>query len=204
MVFRVLFLLVMLCYPVIVYVGLRAMRARDLALLLGAFLAIRLAEGWRHRDRQAAAAVTVPIAAVGVVVLLGGVLDDGRLFLYVPVLVNLTLLVTFARTLRRGPSMVESLARLSYSTLAPGATDYCRRVTMVWCAFFTANVVIIGSLAVAQALAAWTLYTGLIAYAVIGCLFAVEMTYRAWRFRHYTDAPMDALFRRIFPPRSPA
>ena len=197
---RALFVIITLCYPLVVYAGLRAVRARDLALVLGLLLVARLAQSWRRRDRQTTMRVALPTAAVAVVVLLAGVLDDGRLFLSVPVFVNLTFLVTFTRTLRHGPSMVETLARLQYSSLAPGGESYCRRVTIVWCVFFAVNVVVIASLAMAGALAAWTLYTGLLAYVAMGCLFAIEMTYRSWRFRHYTGAPLDALFRRIFPP----
>jgi uncharacterized membrane protein len=35
--------------------------------------------------------------------------DDGRLFLFVPVLINAALLVAFGRTLVNGPSMVDVL-----------------------------------------------------------------------------------------------
>ena len=37
--------------------------------------------------------------------------DDGRLFLFVPVLINAALLVAFGRTLVNGPSTVETFAR---------------------------------------------------------------------------------------------
>ena len=201
---RVLVAIAIVCYPLIVYAGLRAARVRTLALLLAAPLALRLFDSWRHRDRRAARVVMVPVIAVGAVVALGGILNDGRLFLYVPVLMNLALLVTFGRTLRRGPSMVEALARVQHPTLAPGAAGYCRHVTVVWCGFFVFNIVVITPLAVTEALAAWTAYTGLVAYALMGCLFAAELTYRSWRFRHYSGAPTDVFFRRIFPPRTPA
>lgn len=201
---RVLFVTVTILYPFIVYAGLRTASVRTLALVLGALLMIRLLDSWRRRDRQAAAVVSVPIVAVMVVVAAGGVFNDGRMFLFVPVLVNLALLVSFARTLRRGPSMIEALARLQYGEIAPGASAYCRRVTVVWCAFFVLNIAITATLAAADALSAWALYTGLIAYVLMGALFTVELTYRSWRFRHYTGATTDVLFRRLFPPRPTA
>ena len=120
MALRILFALAALLYPLIVYAGLRTAQVRGVALILGALLAVRLLDAARRRDGHAAAVVAVPIAAVGAVIALGGILNDGRLFLFIPVLINLTLLVTFARTLRRGPSMIEALARLQYGTLAPG------------------------------------------------------------------------------------
>ena len=204
MVLRVVFASVAVLYPLIVYAGLRLSHVRGLALLLGTLLALRLLHSWRVRDRQAAAVAAVPIVAVGAVVALAALLNDGRLFLFVPALVNLTLLVTFARTLRRGPSMVEALARLQYGTLAPGAAPYCRRVTIVWCVFFTINIAVISTLAVQGWLSAWALYTGVLAYVLMAALFTVELTYRSWRFRHYTGAATDVVFRRLFPPRAPA
>ncbi len=204
MVVRIAFAAGALLYPLVVYAGLRTQRVRGVALLLGALLALRLLEAARRRDRHAAAVVAAPIVAVGAVVAAGAILNDGRLFLFIPVLVNLTLLVTFARTLGRGPSMVEALARVQYGALAPGAAPYCRRVTVVWCAFFVANITIISTLALTGRLSAWTLYTGVVAYLLMGGLFAVELTYRSWRFRHYSGAATDVVFRRLFPPRSTA
>lgn len=190
-----------LLYPLLVYAGLRTARVRSVALVLGIFLLIRLADSWWRRDRRAALVVMVPIIAAGVVVTLAGLLNEGRLFLFVPVLVNLALLVTFSRTLRGGPSMIEALARLSHATLAPGGEDYCRQVTVVWCGFFVMNMAVITTLAVTGSLAAWALYTGVIAYVLMGFLFTVELTYRSWRFRYYDGAITDVLFRRVFPPR---
>jgi hypothetical protein len=36
---------------------------------------------------------------------------------------------------------------------------------------------------------------------LVGALFAVEMTYRAWRFRRYEGDVTDVVFRRVFPPK---
>jgi uncharacterized membrane protein len=204
MTLRVVFASVAVLYPLIVYAGLRLSHARGLALLLGVLLALRLLHASRVRDRRAAAVAAVPIVAVGAVVALGALLNDGRLFLFVPALVNVTLLATFARTLRRGPSMVEALARLQYGTLAPGAAPYCRRVTIVWCLFFAMNITVISTLAVKGWLSAWALYTGVLAYILMAALFTAELTYRSWRFRHYTGAVTDVVFRRLFPPRATA
>jgi uncharacterized membrane protein len=70
------------------------------------------------------------------------------------------------------------LARLREPDLPPHAVVYVRRVTQVWCGFFLLN----GSVALATALWAservWALYNGLIAYLLIGTLFAVEWLVR--------------------------
>jgi uncharacterized membrane protein len=47
----------------------------------------------------------------------------------------------------------------------------------------------------------WTLYTGLIAYLLMGVIFATEFVVRSWRFRNYQGSLVEPLFRRIFPQR---
>ena len=77
---------------------------------------------------------------------------------------------------------------------------YCRRVTALWCAFLVANAGVIVWLALAGTRELWALYTGVVAYLLMGALFAAEFVYRHWRFRRYVGLPTDALLRRFFPP----
>ena len=81
----------------------------------------------------------VPLAAAGLPALLAALLEDPLLLLFVPVLVNLGLLVAFARSLWRGPPVIESLARLQVGDLSDAEVRYCRSVTGIWCVFFVAN-----------------------------------------------------------------
>jgi uncharacterized membrane protein len=118
-----------------------------------------------------------------------------------PALVSLALLLSFAASLA-GESVVERLARVQLGALGPEESRYCRRVTVVWCAFLLANGSIALWLAVWGTAGAWALYTGGIAYLLLGILFATEYTYRQWRFRRYLGAPTDVLFRWLFPPRT--
>jgi uncharacterized membrane protein len=190
-----------LLYPCVVFVGLKWLSPRILALAIGSMLLMRAIV----KFRGAACARLVPLASPAVLIAgpvgLAALLDDGRYFKLLPVIVNVGLLLAFTRTLQRGPSMVERLARAHYQTLAPGASLYCRRVTVVWCVFFALNSAILFWLAVRASLAVWTLYAGFLAYVVVAVIFAVEMVYRAWSFRHYEDGLIDVILRRIFPPR---
>lgn len=95
-----------------------------------------------------------------------------------PVLVNAGFLAAFGYSLMVPPSMVERLARLREPDLPPAAVRYTRRVTQVWCGFFIFN----GAAALATALwasdALWSLYTGVISYALMGMLFGAEFLLR--------------------------
>jgi uncharacterized membrane protein len=191
-------------YPFLIYLGLERLGPRRLALLVAALLAVRGLWLLRGRPIRELRAFVLPALIVGALVGAAAWLDDARLILALPVAINGVLLVAFARTLRRGPSMIERFARLQRSDLSDEEMRYCRSVTVVWCAFFVLNGAVAAALAAFGSLAAWTLYTGAISYVLMGILFAAEFIVRAWRFRHYRGAFTDPLLRRIFPPRPAA
>lgn len=95
-----------------------------------------------------------------------------------PVLVNAAMLTVFTYSLFVPPSIVEQFARRREPDLAPQSVTYTRRVTQVWCVFFTLN----GGVALVTALwtsaATWSLYNGFVAYLLMGLLFAGEYAIR--------------------------
>jgi uncharacterized membrane protein len=104
-----------------------------------------------------------------------------------PVLVNAALLSVFAYSLIFPPSMIEHFARIREPNLPTRAIRYTRRVTQVWCIFFAANGVIALITALWASSATWTLYNGLIAYLMMGLLFAGEYVIR-WHFKRQLNA----------------
>jgi hypothetical protein len=69
----------------------------------------------------------------------------------------------------------------------------------VWCTFFTFNGLVAAALALWATLYWWTLYNGLIAYILMGMLFAAEYIPRKLRFGKLGDHFLDrtlARFRR--------
>jgi uncharacterized membrane protein len=95
-----------------------------------------------------------------------------------PVLVNCALLATFGYSLLSPPSMIERFARLREPNLPPAAIGYTRRVTQVWCVFFLINGAIAFGTALWASEAVWSLYTGVISYALMGTLFVAEFLVR--------------------------
>ena len=189
-----------LAYPFVVYFGLQHGSPRALAALLAAVVMARLA----LRPRPLSWALLSPVAVAGALVLsvigVAALLDDGRFFRLVPVLVNLGLFVAFARSLARGTPIIEALARLRRGALPPDVITYCRRLTVLWCLFFVANAALIAWLSVVASLQVWTVYTGLLAYLLVGVLMTAEAVFRAWRFRRYDDGLATLVLRRVFPP----
>lgn len=160
-----------LAYPLAVYALLGRFEPRWLAVLLCALALLRAITS-KQKLWLWAALGTALLAAWAT--LFNAALP---LKLY-PALVNGVLLLVFGLSLRFGPPVAERLARLQEPDLPPVAVAYTRRVTQVWCGFFVLN----GGLALATALWAservWALYNGLIAYALIGTLFASEWLVR--------------------------
>jgi uncharacterized membrane protein len=124
---------------------------------------------------------------------------DPRALLLVPVLISTGLLMAFGRTLWRGASMVETLARLREPHLSDAQVRHCRTVTAVWCGFFAVNAAVCLALALYADLWLWTLYTGVVSYALMGLLFAAELVVRNWRFHNFSGAFARPLLQRLFP-----
>jgi uncharacterized membrane protein len=98
--------------------------------------------------------------------------------LYYPVLVNGVMLIAFGGSLLSPPTVVERIARLRDKNLPQQAIPYLRRVTAAWCMFFVANGAIALYTATATSFETWALYNGLIAYVLIGAMFAGEFLIR--------------------------
>lgn len=178
MLFRLLAGALTLAYPLAVWWGLEHVAPRWLALALLVLVLVRLALG---RIAQPTATRLDPRWLLAGAALLGALAFVGNAVAplkFYPVLVNAALLALFGASLLRGPSLVERLARLREPDLPPAAVRYTRRVTQIWCVFFIVN----GSIAALTALyadtATWALYNGLVAYLLIGALFAGEWCVR--------------------------
>lgn len=161
-------------YPFVVYSGLQSEYAHWLPVFLVLLLGLRWWSAKTVQDKY-----LVLLFLVGIAGLIAGWGAQAGLKFY-PVLVNTGLLVAFGMSLLFPPSMVERLARLKEPDLPDSGVVYTRRVTQVWCVFFLLN----GSLAAVTAIWAsdeiWVLYNGMVAYILMGLLFAGE-----WLIRGY-------------------
>ena len=165
-------LLAGLAYPFGVYLGLEHLSPRLFALLLVALWLARMFSG-----KQTPLSRTLTTVALLFCLLLG-LAGEPALLRWYPVLISLALLGLFAGSLCSGMPIIERLARLSEPELPPAAVRYTRQVTWVWVGYFIVNAAIASGLALWAPLSWWTLYTGLIAYLLMGLLFAGEWLVR--------------------------
>jgi uncharacterized membrane protein len=169
-----------LAYPFAIFFGLKFMEPRFVAILLACALlarrgrqAARLLEGLSRVDRS----ILAGLLLVAVVTVLTN--SEVLLRLY-PAAMNLGMLLLFGLSLFYPPSMIERFARVSEPDLPLEGVVYTRVVTKIWCAFFLFNASIATVTAIGTSRENWALYNGLIAYLLMGALFAGE-----WVFRRY-------------------
>ncbi|WP_407294779.1 hypothetical protein [Stutzerimonas zhaodongensis] len=165
-------LLAGLAYPFAVYLGLEHLSPRTFAVLLGALWMAKLLSG-----KQTPLSYTMASTALMFCLLLG-LAGEPALLRWYPVLISLALFGLFAGSLCSGMPIIERLARLSEPQMPPAAVRYTRQVTWVWVGYFIINASIASGLALWAPLSWWTLYTGLIAYLLMGLLFAGEWLIR--------------------------
>ena len=108
------------------------------------------------------------------------VTDSERLLRLYPVAVNLGMALVFGLTLARPPSMIERFARLQEPDLPEQGVRYTRQVTAAWVVFLLVNGAIALYTAVLSSREVWALYNGLIAYGLMGAMFAGEWLVRRW------------------------
>jgi uncharacterized membrane protein len=171
----------LILYPVLVYLGLSYSRISAVAVLL---IVVSIARLVLRGARIGPFAASAPWISAGGVLLAGTVLLKGTAdaMLFYPVFVNLVLFGVFVHSLIYPPTLITRLASIREPDLTQSAIRYTRNVTVIWSIFFLIN----GSISLYTALwttaETWTLYNGLVAYLLIGALIGGEWLLRA-RFK---------------------
>ncbi|AIS15373.1 membrane protein [Pseudomonas chlororaphis subsp. aurantiaca] len=165
-------LLAGLLYPFAVYFGMEHFAPWQFGLLLGSLWLARALTG----ERRPGSLLMAGVALVFCVLL--ALFDSPSLLRWYPVLVSGFMLTLFGLSLKFGPPVAERLARLSEPELPEKAIRYTRQVTVAWSVFFLCNGLLAAALTLWAPLSWWTLYNGLIAYGLMGLLFAIEWLLR--------------------------
>ncbi|AZC22185.1 MULTISPECIES: hypothetical protein [Pseudomonas] len=165
-------LLAGLLYPFAVYLGMEHFAPWQFGLLLGSLWLARALTGGRDRGSRWMAAMAI------IFCLLLAWFDHPGLLRWYPVLISSFMLGLFGLSLKYGPPVAERLARLSEPDLPEKAIRYTRQVTIAWSLFFLCNGALAAALTLWAPLSWWTLYNGLIAYGLMGLLFAIEWLLR--------------------------
>lgn len=101
----------------------------------------------------------------------------GTMYWY-PVIISSAMLMVFGGSLFSRQSLIERLARLQTPDLSLKGVKYTRKVTQLWCVFFLFNIILTTALILTRQYAYWAIYTGIIAYIIMGVLMLGEWLVR--------------------------
>lgn len=96
------------------------------------------------------------------------------------------LLWFFGRTLLQGrEALITVVARRVHGTLLPEIEAYTRRITLAWCFFFSAQLVVSGLLFAFASLDTWSLFVGALNIPLLALMFIGEYFYRIVRYPNH-------------------
>lgn len=167
-----------LAYPLTIFFGLQLFEPRYVAMLLAAALLLRGRAGARRFLAELAPVHLAVLAALAGLAALAMLTNSELALRLYPAAMSLGLLLLFGLSLRHPPTIVERIARLSEPELPARGVRYTRGVTQLWCGFFVVNGGVALWTALCASREAWELYNGLIAYLLMGALFAGEWLVR--------------------------
>ena len=170
---RAAFVGVLALYPFVVYFGIRVLPPTFFALLLAVIVILRGVIA-RPKERAMVLPVTVLLFAYAIV---AAIIGRTQALLYYPVLVNATLCIVFAWSLRTGDPLLLRIVRARGTPINDHAVRYLTRLTIVWATFFAMNA-LVALWTTTATLQIWTLYNGLISYVLVGTLGLFEWLYR--------------------------
>jgi len=185
---RLLGLCLFASYPAVAHFG----KPMSALAVLGALVAYLLAAVWIH---NALRWLAPPVAGAAVYWLA----PPAEWVLFVPpVVINLALAWVFGRTLLRGRvPLISRFALMEQTTLSPEVAAYTRLLTWVWTLLFVGAAITSLVLALSGHHDAWSLFTNLINYLLVGALFLGEFAYRRVRFRNYRHHSPLQLLRNV-------
>lgn len=167
---------ILLMYPFAVYIGLNNLQPGYLAIVLVAFVLLRI---FLVRSNLKKLPWLLPASVLGIVAILASAFTDSTIgFKLYPLAINLAMLMVFAFSYFKPPTVIETFARLSEKKLPPSAIKYTAKVTLVWCLFFIINGLVSLYTAVFMSLDSWMIYNGFISYVLMGILMLVEYLVR--------------------------
>jgi len=175
MLVRVLLILVVVAYPFIVYFGLSVFPPSFFGLVLAVAVALRFGV-LSPDERSTVLPIVVFFLAYAIA---AAILDSALLLLFYPALVNFTLCLVFALSLRSGEPLLLRVVRARGMTTSEHTPRYLYWLTALWAVFFVLNG-LVSIFTITLSMRAWTLYNGLISYFIVAILFAGELLFRRY------------------------
>ena len=173
---QILFVVLSLAYPLLVYFGLSNFGFKKLFFVIAAIALLKLS--FSKGNKKLELFQKMGPALLLVLSLVAWVGQNEKLFLYYPLAINLGLLLLFSSSLFREKNIVELLARLKEPELPESGVRYTKKVCILWCGYFLVNSLVVFYTIHFTDLETWTLYNGFISYVVIAVIAGLEFLVR--------------------------
>ena len=161
-------------YPALAYALQSTLSQGGFVAIAVATIALRVAT----LDKTSAALWRGPLLMAVPALLIVLLVAPGMAAKAYPVAISLAAAAVFGGSLIAPPSLIEQIARLQEPNLSKEGQTYCRNVTLVWTVWLVLNALIAGLLGWSGQDAAWAIWTGIVAYAVMALLFLGEIAIR--------------------------
>lgn len=174
----VIITVIMLLYPILIFIGMQHVSPRYLAIGLALVLSTRFflfkTENKHHRIVMSIAT----LLGVGLC-MLTLVANNALVMQAYPIIMNALFFAVFFYSWCYPPTVITQIAqRITKQPLSDTAINYTQKVTLMWCGFFVFNGLIALWTTFFGNLVQWTLYNGFISYLLMGALFLGEMITR--------------------------
>ena len=179
--------IIFLLYPYLVYRGVQ----EGVVWFAPAIIAsIYFFQAVKARKRR----VRLQKLGIVIVLFLGAIYYQDIMAKLVPIIIQLSLMLFFGKTLLRGkgPSLVERFAQLDFPDIPPVLRRYCRHLTMMWTGFFAFNVMACLLLALLAPVQWWAIYTGVMIFLLTAVLMVAEYIWRFFLFRRI-ELPLEQI-----------
>lgn len=194
-----LLLLALVAYQYLVHVGVSSTQSEPglrLALILPPLLALAFWAIMRSRHK---ALWLGALLATGVLAWLLEQRDSGGLVAFNGIshaAAYLFLLWYFGRTLAAGAEpLITRFARKVHGGLLPVMETYTRRLTVAWCAFFAAQLLVSALLYLFTSLETWSTFVNLLNLPLLLLMFVGEWAYRVLRHPDHPRVTIEEAVR---------
>lgn len=190
-------LLVATVYPMAAERWLATSGVRPVAgVLLGVGLASLLL--WRGVVKETPAPWALRLGLLSLPAL--ALLTDDALYLrLVPVAIQFLIGAYFLLSLRGGSSILQETAKRIHPYAPDFIGPYCRKVTVVFAAFFALQGLAVAWIAFDPPTEGWGFASGILAWAPVMAATVVEWGVRKSHFRYYGTGPIDRVLSKWLP-----
>lgn len=119
---------------------------------------------------------------IAIKVALGGRSVEILAYFY-PTIINVAFLAFFALSLR-SEAIITKVAKMQNPSLDFNGVLYTRKLTKIWCVLFGFNAFVGFILALCENKIYWSVFCGIVAYCLVGALFAGEFLYRRFILKY--------------------